>query len=198
MCCLLNAMKLDANAPPSPFFSVLQNLLMKPLAPCCAHRWKTAPCLLTTAPTASSMTRMAACSASASAVSPLSFLVADGSEGFKASKGAVPTKHQRDAFLPTCCVLLFFFFFLTEMSERPHQPQRHVRVSRNSGTVASDGVGLSWPPSRDLSLHSFRRLLPRPGKILPAAVPHGIREGRLWLRGVRVQHPRAQVPTPDL
>lgn len=49
-----------------------------------------------------------------------------------------------------------------------------------------------------LPLRSFRRLLPRPGEILPAAVPHGIREGRLWLRGVRVQRPRAQVPTPDL
>lgn len=47
-------------------------------------------------------------------------------------------------------------------------------------------------------LCSFRRLLPGPGTLLPAAVPHGLREGRLWLRGVRVQRPRAQVPTPDL
>lgn len=53
--------------------------------------------------------------------------------------------------------------------------------------------------SRDpLPSGSSRRLLPRPGQVLPAAVPHGVREGRLWLRGVRVQRPPAQVPTPDL
>lgn len=29
-------------------------------------------------------------------------------------------------------------------------------------------------------------------------MPDGVRKGRLWLRGVRMQQPHAQVPTSDL
>lgn len=48
---------------------VSQSLLMRLLAPCCAHCWKTAPCPSTTAPSGSSKTTMDVCCASASAVS---------------------------------------------------------------------------------------------------------------------------------
>lgn len=194
---------------------------MKQLAPCCVRHWKTAPCLHTTAPMASNKTRVDVSSASVSVVSSLLSLYVNGPKRLKcqgvgspkkkksvmhffwhAASCSFALKYETDSSRFTCLLTLMANNFGNDLALTMHiyskwcmsmaaafASPENVPVSSLVVTPAFDG--LLRPRSFDLSLNSFRWLLPRHWKILFPAMPNGIREGRLWLWGVRVQHPSA-------